>query len=285
MKTNISIISNKQGKVPVSISTFPAGETLVKIEDIESVLNNSILTINWNYVDDSDVMAICQIVDILRNHDEYVSIILNVPYLPNSRMDRATDKSMSFSLRVFANIINSLNFESVYTDDVHSDVSNELIDNLTNNEQQECFAKTLLREGIFIKRNEVLVSPDKGAYDKRLPLLEIFGFDKSIVGNKVRDPATGNIVKTEICRMSGNVNSFSTISEFWIVDDICDGGRTFIELAKVLKETYPNTAINLYTTHGIYSKGIEVLEEHFKRVLCLNDMRKLITTKNGDKND
>jgi ribose-phosphate pyrophosphokinase len=46
--------------------------------------------------------------------------------------------------------------------------------------------------------------------------------------------------------------------DFLIVDDICDGGRTFIELAKVLR---PLTSgqVKLYVTHGIFSAGFEAL--------------------------
>ena len=44
-----------------------------------------------------------------------------------------------------------------------------------------------------------------------------------------------------------------------IADDICDGGRTFIELAKVLKERGA-AHIHLHVTHGIFSKGKAVFE-------------------------
>jgi len=43
------------------------------------------------------------------------------------------------------------------------------------------------------------------------------------------------------------------------VDDICDGGRTFIESAGLLREAYPEADIHLYVSHGIFSKGTDVL--------------------------
>ena len=46
-----------------------------------------------------------------------------------------------------------------------------------------------------------------------------------------------------------------------IVDDICDGGGTFIPLAKKLKNAGAKT-VTLYVTHGIFSKGLDPLKEH-----------------------
>jgi len=51
-----------------------------------------------------------------------------------------------------------------------------------------------------------------------------------------------------------------------IVDDICDGGATFILLAK---ELYAAGAkeVNLFVTHGIFSKGlIPLYEAGIKRI-------------------
>jgi ribose-phosphate pyrophosphokinase len=43
-----------------------------------------------------------------------------------------------------------------------------------------------------------------------------------------------------------------------IVDDICDGGRTFIEAAKLLYIEGVNN-VYLYVTHGLFTKGIQIL--------------------------
>ncbi|MNQ12726.1 ribose-phosphate pyrophosphokinase [compost metagenome] len=54
-----------------------------------------------------------------------------------------------------------------------------------------------------------------------------------------------------------------------VVDDICDGGRTFTELAKVLKQ-YDLGSLSLYITHGIFSAGVEVLTNVFDKVYTMN---------------
>lgn len=47
-----------------------------------------------------------------------------------------------------------------------------------------------------------------------------------------------------------------------IVDDICDGGATFLKIAKEL----PNTNLYLYVTHGIFSKGLGDLSRYFIKI-------------------
>ncbi len=55
----------------------------------------------------------------------------------------------------------------------------------------------------------------------------------------------------------------------FIVDDICDGGRTFIELAKTLKEKGAEK-IYLYITHGIFSNGFGDLSTYFEHIYTTN---------------
>ena len=81
-----------------------------------------------------------------------------------------------------------------------------------------------------------------------------------IYAQKVRNSQTGEIVETRL-------EKEAIAQDCIIVDDICDGGRTFIELAKVLKSKGAKD-IYLYVTHGIFSKGIEVLREHFNHIYC-----------------
>ena len=45
-----------------------------------------------------------------------------------------------------------------------------------------------------------------------------------------------------------------------IVDDICDRGGTFIGLTKILKQM-GCSSVGLYTTHGIYSGGVDIIKD------------------------
>ena len=51
-----------------------------------------------------------------------------------------------------------------------------------------------------------------------------------------------------------------------IVDDICDGGGTFLGLAQELKNKNAGDII-LIVSHGIFSKGFDELTKHFTKVI------------------
>jgi ribose-phosphate pyrophosphokinase len=170
-----------------------------------------------------------------------------------------------FSLKVFADLLNSLNLGSVEMWDAHSDVAPALINRCTVIPQWELAQKTIPQEYINAR---LFVSPDAGAYKK---VSKLIPDDQRIaIGVKNRD-SQGNITHTDV---------FSPVpiegQNCVIVDDICDGGRTFIELAKTLKDKGADSVI-LYVTHGIFSKGIDVLREHIDHVYTTNSFPNIST--------
>jgi len=65
-----------------------------------------------------------------------------------------------------------------------------------------------------------------------------------------------------------------------IIDDICDGGRTFVELAKVIKENQSDAKIYLIVTHGIFSAGFNDLNKFFEKIFTTNSISDRV--ENGD---
>ncbi len=64
-----------------------------------------------------------------------------------------------------------------------------------------------------------------------------------------------------------------------VVDDICDGGATFIALAQVIKVAQPDTTIDLYVTHGIFSKGVDELLKYYGTIYTSNLMNNEVADK------
>jgi len=60
-----------------------------------------------------------------------------------------------------------------------------------------------------------------------------------------------------------------------IVDDLCDGGATFIAEAKYLKKHYPDISLNLFVAHGIFSKGFDELSEYFDHIYTTNSYQEI----------
>jgi len=204
----------------------------------------------------------------LRNSDNIMELImvsvalkgkvnkLEIPYLPYARQDRVCDIGEAFSLKAMAKIINDIGARKVIVWDVHSGISEALIDNLENVSQSDLMGNCIELERILGDKEYSVCSPDAGALKKIHEVQKIFsiGNERFVTALKERDVKTGQITNTEVY----NNHAFATGSVI-IIDDICDGGRTFIELAKKLKKEGYEKVI-LYVTHGIFSKGFEVFE-------------------------
>jgi ribose-phosphate pyrophosphokinase len=95
---------------------------------------------------------------------------------------------------------------------------------------------------------DIVVFPDEGAQERYKDLL-LSGV-VVISAMKLRDRSTGKIITTAMPELPPGQSVL-------MVDDICDGGATFISLAKLM----PDREISLYVSHGIFSKGTAILRE------------------------
>lgn len=253
--------------------SFSAGETCIELPEIEmqEYGTDAIIMMVCTWTSDADTMAILQATDILRRHN-YNNISLHLPYMPYSRQDRYTTDHSSFALMQFANQISSCNFISVSSTDAHSNVSEALFDNFHNITAPELLSHVadtlLLRSSRKCESppKPYVVSPDAGAYKKIFDTVKECGLSSDVevlCANKMRDAATGEIVRTTLSET--DLQNRTCI----VVDDLCDGGYTFIKLAEELKKAGAGD-LHLVITHGIFSKGLEVLKEHYKTITCSN---------------
>lgn len=238
---------------------FSAGEIQVRIPPLkgyESVLIES------RYPTSQDIMEIVLTLDAINNSEGYEgSVTLFLPYLPYSRQDRVCYPGEAFSLYAFARVLSTQlrPKDKIITWDVHSNVSINKFSNLCNITADSLITKLLKKEGIEIDSSTVVVSPDKGAINRANLVAEAIGAATVIYGEKIRNPEDGKILGITVSDTEGG-EPFILGKKVLIVDDICDGGRTFIELAKVLRDSGAQE-ITLYVTHGIFSKGFDVFNE------------------------
>lgn len=175
---------------------------------------------------------------------------LIIPYFPYARQDRVTEPNTAFSLKVVAKLINDLGFDEVVSCDVHSDVTPALVDNMRVVSQVDLITKHNPALDAFIRREVTcIIAPDAGAVKKASTVAAHYKLP-TFQASKVRDVSTGEITATKIY---DDMRSYECL----IVDDICDGGRTFVELAKALRSSGASK-VYLYATHGIFSKGLGV---------------------------
>jgi ribose-phosphate pyrophosphokinase len=200
------------------------------------------------------------------------SVKLFIPYCIGGRSDRKFQEGgINYIKTVIAPILNSQNFDEVRIMDPHSDVLEACINNfikIDNNHLVKFALDNIVKDG-GTQDNICLVSPDAGAYKKIFDVATWFGIKEIITASKVRDISTGKILRTEV----PSIEKYDDGMRYVIVDDICDGGRTFIELAKVIKEQKPNSKIYLVVTHGIFSAGFGELNNYFERIYTTNSIK------------
>lgn len=264
----LNLIDSEKSEVKYDTSIFPGGEIYFKVKNYYEVWNRGItLTIKTRLNSSHDIMLLILAVDALRILG-CKTIDCLIPYIPYGRQDRVCNIGESFSIKVLANIINGLEFREIITLDTHSDVTPALIDRLTicSSDILEQYHITNHEEHSF----NILV-PDAGSgkrchhtatrYLRRYPGSTI----NLIQCNKIRDLETTKILKTEVPVINNNLPTY-------IVDDICDGGRTFIEIAKKFRENNQND-LYLVVSHGIFSSGEEELAKYFKKIYTTNSIK------------
>lgn len=259
-KTIIALLGNPIPPIKVEKSfSFPGGESNVQIGmPGERDFMNGNITIAHRIKNGDDLMKVFLATDAVRRAHKPNKLFLYLPYLPYARQDRVMVPGEALSLKVLGNLINSQGYDLVFTHDVHSDVAETCIDNLININNTGLvwyvLNKLKMQKGID---KPLLISPDAGALKKIYKTAKAVGYeDENIVtGTKIRNVKTGEIVKMGI-----DQPELVAGRDCIIVDDICDGGRTFTELTAILKNNKAKT-VTLIVTHGIFSKGEQPLKE------------------------
>ena len=248
--------------------SFPGGERNVKIANQLFISTTDAAEITCNFKGSDDLIDLLLLVNAVRNIISN-ELHLVIPYFPFARQDRVMTEGEPFALQVAAQLINSCNFKTVEVWDPHSDVlAGMFAPGVLQIVPQWEIWNVQVRISASLMRS-ALVSPDAGALKKIYKLAMNTGLPV-IEASKRRDVSTGEIVETLI---SGDLDQYQRLI---VVDDICDGGRTFIELANTIRKTGYNGDLVLCVTHGIFSKGLEPLSVYDK-VYTINNMNSSIT--------
>lgn len=230
----------------VTQMVFPAGEVGVKlnhhVDDADSV------DVTARVRSANDLMALMLTVDAIRSEAPCAYIHLYLPYVPYARQDRVTVQGEAVSIRVLAQMINSLNLQSVSICDPHSDVTPALLNNVIVYKAHQLF------NGVKVWEDEWIVAPDAGATKRCEEFAREVRAKGVIQCIKKRDPATG--------KLSGfQCLEDVTGKKLTIVDDICDAGGTFLGLRAELADA---AQVDLVVTHGLFTQGV-------KKVACAFD--------------
>lgn len=253
----VKLYNENDVEIPVQHSNFPAGEVYVKILNIYGITNN--MKVVLDSANSDSIIIAMMLADAVKCLNDSLHVTLYADYMPYSRQDRACTDGESSSLLLFMSML-ELVFDKIITLDLHNPSATNAypITNLQVNYSQ------------YIEYTEglVIVSPDKGAVSRCL----LASGDKVPVAILNKTRKLSGIVQESQDELSTEriVNAKSLL----IVDDICDGGATFLAAAKVLRELNPKAKLHLLVTHGIFSQGMEKLNEVFSTVKAVNYYKK-----------
>lgn len=290
----LNLAYSDRSEIKYKIQKFPDGQQnlviepesiayrryFIKVEQSGgSVYENKIIPVtiksrlnNWLDLE----LIVCAVASLRESGVE--EIHLCTPYIVGGRSDRKFEMGGNNYLKdVICPIINSLNFKTVICIDPHSDVLEACIKNFRK-ESALPLVKCAILHDICVGpgfvdtdklKNIILVSPDAGANKKIYKIAEQIGYKGEVITCGKERSTDGKITRTVVPLEAGE----HTTGDFVIIDDICDGGATFIAIAEELKEIrtqYSKQKIYLVVTHGIFSKGFKVLSEYFDGIYCTN---------------
>jgi ribose-phosphate pyrophosphokinase len=200
-------------------------------------------TVVWRYENDAEIMTVCQLGQLLGG-----AKTLLVPFLPYGRQDKDVNNDSCFGLHTFLKIVSGF-FREVHTIDAHShEFQGICAEHYLGYE--DIFPTDAIRFAVSDSNSDMGCYPDKGAMQRYADGVCL----PAVNCKKLRDQGTGEILSIELETNGLDVNGKNVL----IIDDICDGGRTFIENSKLLKAAGAKQ-VALYVSHGIFSKGTQIL--------------------------
>lgn len=223
---------------------YPAGERHLRARDLGRL--HAVETIEAPARNFEDLLDLLVADRLLRRHR--ITVEWFVPYFPFARHDRRFDEADGFELGLALELVSELD---LVVADPHSDVTAVL-----PHIPQSSVVEVMRSVGAF-DANPIVVVPDAGATRKAG---EWVGAADVVQAHKRRDPRTGRL------------DDFGVVAEGLdgrpcvIVDDICDGGGTFLGLAELLRSRHDAGPLSLIVTHGLFTKGLDALSAAFDRI-------------------
>ena len=241
--------------------SFPAGEAHIKIAEgfKLSDYDHFVADVRGHNPQDLFHLALWEnIVDSEGDVEENIfpEKTIFLPYIPAARADRG----LPFGAQVYTEFLHGLFIQNYIVIDPHSPVALDLLRAGESTVIEFPFER-IIKHSIQDKTSDSrpqtyagVTAPDHGAVDRATRAANVMGVPVYRAG-KTRDFETGQLTGFHM------EDELPAEGRFLIVDDICDGGGTFNGLADAIG--LDNTRLDLWVTHGVFSKGLEELGKRF----------------------
>lgn len=261
---------HKSGRLvdgPYSPFHFPAGEAHIKsTEDYDTFMGNyEYFVADIRGTDANDyVMAAAWAQAVHRDAGGFA--VLMLPYLPGARADRGLP-----DLSIYTNLVTDIMADQIIYLDPHSPVWIESFKNMddiartTEFPFERIIANRIQKAEVGFSEYTGVIAPDKGSKNRATRAARKMGVPVYYAG-KTRDFETGKLTGFHM------EDELPAEGKFLIVDDICDGGGTFIGLAQAIG--IGKERLDLWVTHGVFSKGVDALLEEFGTIYTTNSFNR-----------
>lgn len=221
---------------------FPAGEAHISVST-ESLVHDHVALLQG--ADSNEILQLAMWANAA--HNSGTKPVLLLPYLPGARQD----KGIPYGAKVYADLINSMDFKQVVCVDPHSSVMPSLLNNLTIIDSDN-----LITENVNTLGLAGVICPDQGAHARSERVARALGVPV-YYAKKKRNQANGKLSGFEC-------EPLPATGRFLVVDDICDGGGTFMGLADATGLS--KDRLELWVTHGVFSGKAAQLNDRYSRV-------------------
>lgn len=233
---------------------FPAGEGHIKVAHDNAGKGPLTEVATLTGADANDLILLGMWADAARQRA--ARTVALIPYLPGARQDRG----LPFGANVYATIINGFDIDQIVCFDPHSPVMPSLIERLTIVDSAHLVRQHIVGRAdrdTAPQRYAGIIAPDKGAVARATEVAQICHLPV-YRAEKHRNPDTG--------KLDGfSCEPLPDTGRFLVVDDICDGGGTFMGLAE--STGLPKERLGLYVSHGVFSGRAASLADHFGEIV------------------
>jgi ribose-phosphate pyrophosphokinase len=231
----------------ITLLAFPGGEPHANVPDPAAIAGGSFVI--DTRIGSFNTFGLLLVANDALRRSGATEVRLFCPYLPGARQDR----DAPLTAKVYADIINAAGFDEIVAVDAHSPVMPALLDRC-----RVVGSTSIVPAEMLAGESVTVICPDAGAAKRSESVADLFHLPV-VYARKHRDPLTGRLSGFSCEALPGSAIGV-------VVDDICDGGGTFLGLADATG--LPREQLRLWTTHGIYSKGVAALHERFAMIGC-----------------
>lgn len=249
----LNLTNVEKSDIKYTISHFPDGEVQITLGAFS---RKDTIKVMCRITNAEELFIVKQVFDILDRNEIVYDVFIS--YLMGMRMDRVMDFNRPFTLKIVADILKSSKAREIEILEPHS-------------------GRTYHEFGTYEKSiPEVLnrlapyqiILPDAGA-KARYESVFFLGYDHdTIFCSKVRDIATGQILRIQV----DNPEMLSD-RPMMIIDDLCDGGGTFLGIAEAIRAIKPDAKLNINVVHVVNRDGLRRLSETFDHVYITNSYK------------